>query len=162
MGYLRSFDISASALTAQRLRMDVIAQNIANAESTRTQSGEPYRRHTVLFQEKTPGGRPLFVDSLRRSLGLSGSTGTATRPSWGGRGGAGVKVAAIVQDPTDFRMKYDPGHPDADEEGYVRMPNVDIVTEMVNLISASRSYEANQTAIENVKSMAMKTLEIGR
>jgi flagellar basal-body rod protein FlgC len=147
MGYFSALDVSASGLTAQRLRMDTISQNIANANTTRTEKGTPYRRKVVVFEEKSPG--TPFSQYLSES-------------SKGRIAGNGVRVARIDEDPSDFRKVYDPGHPDADNEGYVRMPNVDILTEMVNMISATRSYEANVTAINTTKSMAVKALEIGK
>lgn len=146
MGYFGALDIGASALTAQRLRMDTISQNIANANTTRTDDGTPYRRRLVVFQERSQG--IPFSDYLSAS----------SRERYVGKG---VKVAAVVEDTSDFKKVYDPGHPDADEEGYVEMPNVDIITEMVNMISATRAYEANVTSINTTKSMAMKALEIG-
>lgn len=148
MGLFNSFNISASALTAQRLRMDVISQNIANVNTTRTEDGTPYRRKTVVFQEKEadiPFSQYLSDQSRRQYMA-----------------GGGVRVTAIVEDPAPFREVYDPSHPDADENGIVRMPNVEIVTEMVNMISATRAYEANVTALNASKSMAQKALEIGR
>ncbi len=147
MGFLKALDISASALTAQRLRMDVISQNIANIDTTRAQNGLPYRRKLVVFEEKT--GNVPFSQYLS----------AATREKIFG---SGVRVARIVEDMSEFRRKYDPGHPDADEEGYVLTPNVDIVSEMVDMISATRAYEANVTAVNTTKSMAVKALEIGR
>jgi len=123
MGYFTSLDISASALTAQRLRMDTISQNIANANTTRTENGQPYRRKTVLFEEKSSTGS--FSEYLENSI--RGKTA-----------GAGVRGTGIVEDRSPFKRVYDPGHPDADEEGYVLMPNVDVITEMVNMISATR------------------------
>lgn len=147
MGYFGALDIGASALTAQRLRMDTISQNIANANTTRTEDGTPYRRRIVIFKERSQG--VPFSEYLTES----------SRKLYTGKG---VKVAAVTEDTSPFRRVYDPGHPDADEEGYVEMPNVDIITEMVNMISATRSYEANVTSINATKSMAMKALEIGR
>lgn len=147
MGYFGALDTGASALTAQRLRMDIISQNIANANTTRTEDGTPYRRRLVIFQEKAQG-KP-FSDYLTES----------SRSRYLGKG---VKVSGIVEDTTPFRRVYDPGNPEADAEGYVEMPNVDIITEMVNMISATRAYEANVTSINITKSMAMKALEIGR
>jgi len=147
MGYFDSLDISASALTAQRLRMDLISQNIANANTTRTDKGTPYRRKVAVFEERsisTPFSEYLSESSRNR---ISGK---------------GVRVARIIEDNSPFKRVYDPGHPDADENGYVQMPNVDVLTEMVNMISASRSYEANVTAINTTKSMALKALEISR
>ena len=146
MSFLNSIDVSASGLTAQRLRLDIISQNIANVNTTRTETGGPYRRKTVIFEERY-GGQPF-------SQILSDKTGDVTR--------GGVRVSRIAEDDNPFELAYDPGHPDANEEGYVAMPNVNIVSEMVNMISASRSYEANVTAMNAMKSMASKALEIGR
>lgn len=147
MGYFTSLDIGASALTAQRLRMDTIAQNIANANTTRTDKGTPYRRRAVIFETKN--SEIPFSEYL-------------TKASKDKYIGSGVRVAKIVEDPTPFKRIYDPGNPDADKDGYVQMPNVDIITEMVNMISATRAYEANVTSINTTKSLAMKALEIGR
>jgi len=127
--------------------MDTISQNIANANTTRTKDGTPYRRRLVVFQERSQGipfSQYLSASSRERYIGK------------------GVKVSAIVEDSSPFKRVYDPGHPDADQEGYVEMPNVDTVTEMVNMISATRAYEANVTSINTTKSMAMKALEIGK
>jgi len=146
MAFLNSINISASGLTAEKLRMDVISRNIANVNTTRTADGTPYRRRVVVFQEaesRMPFSEYLS-DASRKIIG------------------AGVKVTGIKEDKTPFKSVYDPGHPDADEKGYVKMPNVDIMTEMVNMISSSRANEANITAINSTKSMAMKALEIGR
>lgn len=147
MGYFGSLDIGASALTAQRLRMDTISQNIANANTTRTENGTPYRRRMVVFEERAMNAP--FSDYLSES----------SKDKFIGKG---VRVAKIMEDQSPFKRIYDPGHPDADEEGYVQMPNVDIITEMVNMISASRAYEANVTSINTTKSIAMKALDIGR
>lgn len=147
MGFFSSLDISASGLTAQRVRMDTISQNIANVNTTRTADGTPYRRKEVVFEERTNS------DSFASALS------SASERLYGGQG---VRVTEIIEDPTDFKKVYDPGHPDADENGYVSMPNVDVVTEMVNMISATRSYEANVTAANATKSMAVKALEIGK
>lgn len=147
-----SFGINASALSAQRLRMDVISSNIANAETTRASvvNGEvvPYRRKLV---ELAPN-QNSFSSLLQSQMGVGSSKGTGT----------GVRVKAITEDSSDFKLVYNPTHPDANTEGYVSMPNVDIAKEMVDMISASRSYEANITAINASKSMVMKALEIGR
>lgn len=153
MAFFNAMNISASGLTAQRLRMDVISENIANVNTTRTIQGGPYRRKTVLFQEiqETPFGQ-LMRDTVERDFG------TRRRPPLG----MGVRVAGVVPDFAHGPMIYDPAHPDADAQGYVQMPNVNIVEEMVNMISASRSYEANITAINTAKSMMQRTLEIGR
>ncbi len=148
MGYFSALETSASGLTAQRLRMDVISQNLANASTTRTATGDPYRRKTVVFQEKsgTESFASYLSDASRRKMGI----------------GNGVRVTGIVADNSPFREVYDPGHPDADENGIVRMPNVDTVTEMVDMISATRAYDANVTAMSGTKAMALKALEIGR
>lgn len=146
MSIFNSIGISASGLTAERLRMDVISRNIANVNTTRTADGTPYRRQVVVFQE------------AENQMSFSQYLSDASKKLIG----SGVKAVAVIEDKTPFKMVYDPGHPDADEEGYVKMPNVDVMTEMVNMISASRAYEANVTAINSSKSMAMKALEIGR
>jgi flagellar basal-body rod protein FlgC len=147
MGYFGSLDISASGLTAQRLRMDTISQNIANVNTTRTADGNPYRRKVTLFEERVT---PTLFDGYLRSAYKGDNIGN------------GVRVASIFEDQAPFKTVYDPGHPDADAEGYVSMPNVEVVTEMVNMISATRSYEANVTSINTTKSICMKALEIGR
>lgn len=147
MSMMDAMNVSASGMTAQRLRMDTISQNIANVNTTRDENGEPYRRKIVVFEEKQSNS---FENILNTKLG-SVSTGN------------GVKVSAIEED-TDTPMNkvYDPSHPDADEEGYVTYPNVNTVTEMTNLIDSSRSYEANVTAFNATKSMALKGLEVGK
>jgi len=144
MGFLSSIDISGSALTAQRLRMDVISENIANAETTMTDTGEPYRRKVCVL-----GERQSFSSALDRALGGD------TQPK-------GVMVTQIVTDNSDFELEYDPDHPLADEDGYVCKPNVDEVEEIIDLMEATRSYEANVTALNATKSMAVKALDIGK
>lgn len=144
MAMFSSFDISASGMTAQRLRSDTIAQNLANVNTTSTSNGGPYVRKTVVFTERQSMS---FDEVLRRQNGLIGD---------------GVKVTKIVEDTsTAMNMVYDPAHPDADENGYVTYPNVNTVTEMTNLIDAARSYEANATAFEAAKSMATTGMQIG-
>ncbi len=145
MSFLSSLDISASGLTAQRLRMDVISENIANIDTTRTATGGPYRRRYVIFQEQS--SKP-FSQYLDESIGSTA--------------GSGVYVSQIAEDQSAFTLKYDPTNPDANAEGYVQMPNVDLTTEMVDMMSATRSYEANITAVNATKSMAMTALEIGK
>jgi flagellar basal-body rod protein FlgC len=147
MSLFGGLEISASGLTAERLRMDVTAENLANAQTTRGANGQAYRRKEVVLQE-TPGS---FGASLTAAMGSgSGSSG-------------GVQVAGIVQDTTTpLKRVYDPGHPDADAQGYVSMPNVDTVTEMVDLISAQRAYEANVTAMQSAKQMFSRTLDLLR
>jgi flagellar basal-body rod protein FlgC len=147
MGLFDAINASGSALTAERLRMDVTAENLANAQSTRGADGQPYRRKEVVLQQSG--------DGFGRMLGAAMGQGASGTPG-------GVEVAAIVEDQSDARLVYDPAHPDANAEGYVAMPNVNPVTEMVDLISASRGYEANVTAIQTAKSMFAKTLDILR
>jgi flagellar basal-body rod protein FlgC len=144
MGFLSGMNISGSGLTAQRMRMDVIAENIANVDTTRGPDGNPYTRKYVVLEERNGS----FAEVLKNS---------AT-----GRTDGGVRVTEIGDDPAPFQLVYDPDHPDANEEGYVEMPNVDITQEMVDMISAYRSYEANVTAFNAYKDMAVKALEIGR
>ncbi len=144
MSIFNSFDISASGMTVQRLRTDVIANNIANVDTTSTSDGGAYVRQTVVVAEK---------ESTSFSSLLSKATGTYS--------GSGVKATAIVEDTeTEMNMVYEPDNPDADEDGYVEYPNVNVVTEMTNMIDASRSYEANVTAFTASKEMAVKGLEI--
>jgi len=144
MSFLKSMEISSSGLTAQRLRMDVIAENLANINTTRTADGTPYRRQYVIFQQREGDA---FASYLERAT--SGQTH-----------GDGVRVTEILEDQSPFKLDYDPEHPDANEEGYVEMPNVDLAVEMVDMMAATRSYEANVTAINNIKAMAQKALEI--
>jgi flagellar basal-body rod protein FlgC len=146
MGLFQSFDICASGMTAERFRMDTIAQNIANVNTTRTQDGTPYTRKSVIFEEKQLN--PMnFNDTLEYAKKFKGD---------------GVRVSSVFNDTsTDYIMEYDPSHPDADEDGYVARPNVNTVTEMTNLIDASRAYEANVTAFNAVKSMAQAGISIG-
>lgn len=153
MGLFQSFDICATGMTAQRFRMDVIAENIANVSTTRTQDGTPYRRKVVTFQEKSVDPGVSFQNILKNTTNnpLNSFTGN------------GVKVAKVSEDfESDFIMEYDPSNPDADENGYVAYPNVNTVTEMTNLIDASRSYEANTTAFDAVKAMASAGINIGQ
>ncbi|MCR4791214.1 MAG: flagellar basal body rod protein FlgC [Lachnospiraceae bacterium] len=149
MGMFTAFDISASGLTAQRYRMDIISENVANANTTRTQNGDPYVRKVVYFEEKGVRGSDSFSHVLN----------TVSK----NYAGKGVKVARVLEDNvTPQNMVYDPSHPDADENGYVMYPNVNIITEMTNLIDASRSYEANATAFDAAKAMAQQGLNIGQ
>ena len=143
---LDSLNISASGLTAQRLRMDVISENIANIDTTRTESGGPYKRKMVVFSSK---GQNNFKDMLVNNL---------TGPEYKG----GVEVTQIVEDEEEFKLVYDPEHPDSDEKGYVKMPNVDTLKETVDMMEAYRAYQANITALNTAKQMAVKALEIGR
>jgi len=152
MGLFQSFDICATGMTAQRFRMDTIAENIANVSTTRTENGGPYTRKIVTFTEKQIPSDKSFEAILAQNTGVASSFT-----------GNGVKVRKVSNDTeTPYIMEYDPSHPDADENGYVTYPNVNTVTEMTNLIDASRSYEANTTAFKAVKSMAESGLSIGR
>ena len=148
MSMFGGMEISATALTAQRLRMNVTAENLANAQSTKGADGQPYRRKEVVLQSVAQGG---FGSQLNAAMG--GGSGVAP---------GGVQVAAVAEDQTAGKLVYDPSHPDANAQGYVQMPNVDTVTEMVDLIDAQRAYEANVTAMSASKQMFAKTLEILR
>jgi flagellar basal-body rod protein FlgC len=151
MSLFNGMNISASALTANRFRMDVISSNIANANSTRARyvNGEwlPYQRKMV---ELTPQGMKPFDSLLHKAIG-KGRNQTE-----------GVQVSRVVTDRTPHKLVYDPEHPDADQNGYVQLPNIDIAKEMVDMMSATRSYEANVTALNASKSMFIKALEIGK
>jgi len=148
-----SLNINASALTAQRLRMDVVSSNIANASTTRGAfvNGEwqPYQRKMVAMEQREKS----FDSVLQGEMKKQQSSQTQLQ---------GVRVTGIVEDRAPFKTVYDPTHPDADQDGNVQMPNVDISKEMIDMLAASRSYEANVTAFNSQKSMMMKALEIGR
>lgn len=148
MSIFSSFNINASGMTAQRYRMDVISENVANADTTRTEDGTPYRRKVVTFEQRGEAVGSFSSVFSRASSAFKGQ---------------GVRVSSVSEDTwTDMIMAYDPSHPDADENGYVTYPNVNIVTEMTNLIDASRSYEANATAFDASKAIAVKGLELGQ
>lgn len=146
MKIFNSIDISATGMTAERTRMEIISKNIANSNVTRTSSGTPYRRQMVVFKQNQSTPFSTYLSKFSNELLKN----------------KGVKISTIVEDTTPFKQIYEPGHPDADNNGYVQMPNVDITTEMVDMISATRAYEANMSAINSAKNMAMKALEIGR
>jgi flagellar basal-body rod protein FlgC len=150
MGLFDAISSSASGMQAERVRMDVVSENLANAETTKDVNGNPYRRKEVLFQEAGSSDTPSFASVL---AGISAGPNAPTH---------GVQVSGIVEDQTALKRIYDPGHPDADKDGYVTMPNVNSVTEMTDLISASRSYEANVTAMQTAKTMFTKTLDLLR
>lgn len=152
MGFFSTMNVAATGLAAQRLRMDIIAENIANVNTTRTADGGPYQRKTVLFEE--------IRDNDPASLAFARIFGN--RISVPAPQGMGVRVTNIVEDESPGLLRYDPSHPDADEHGYVRLPNVNIVEEMVNMISASRAYEANITAMNTARHLTQRTLEIGQ
>jgi flagellar basal-body rod protein FlgC len=146
MSLFKGIDISASGLTAERLRMDVIASNIANANSTHGPDGTAYRRLVAVLEAVAQENQ----DALR-AVNIADAFQ-----------GAGVRVSSIIADQSPLPTIYDPSHPDADAEGYVKLPNVNPVTEMVHLITATRAYEANVTVLNATKQMAMKALEIGK
>ncbi|MBI3037716.1 flagellar basal body rod protein FlgC [bacterium] len=145
MGIFRSIDISGSGLSAERLRMDVISNNIANVNTTRSEDGGPFRRKLVIFQSRQPRTMfPQFANKFPQKVGN------------------GVRAIRIMSDPAPFKLVYDPNHPDADEKGYIRTPNINVVHEMVDMITASRAYEANVTCINSAKEMVSSALAIGR
>lgn len=148
MAFLDSLSIGGSALTASRLRLDTISENIANATTTRTENGGPYRRKMVVYQPAENADQS-FEAAFQRSLGKT-------------TGAKGVMVTDIVEDQTPFESKYDPTNPDADENGYVQMPNVDPLKETIDAMSVTRAYDANLTVVNAVKAMATKALELGR
>jgi flagellar basal-body rod protein FlgC len=145
VGLFDALDVSGSGLSAERLRMDVTAENLANAQTTRGPNGGPYQRQEVVLQEAGGG----FQGALAGAMGGTPVVG-------------GVQAAGIVNDPSPPRLVYDPGNPDANAQGYVRMPNVNTVTEMVDLISEQRAYEANVTAMQTAKTMLSKTFDLLR
>lgn len=160
-----AMEVSASGLTAERLRLDLIANNIANANTTRTPDGGPYRRQLAVLQSRQgplggalaaggSGGIGGFGPALRQVSSLAGGSRLST--------GQGVQVAAIVRDPSPPVLRFDPSHPDANPDGYVELPNVNIVSEMTDLITATRAYEANVTALNAAKQMLQSALQIGR
>ena len=145
MNFIDALHISASGLTAQRLRMNVVSSNLANSNTTRTAEGGPYKKKNIVFASQP--FRTDFQNMVRSQI-----EGKLTE----------VKVVGIVDDPRPPIKKYDPQHPDADKNGNVNMPNINLIEEMVNMMSATRSYEANVTAVNATKKMAMKALEIGK
>jgi len=173
MAFLKALNISGSGLTAQRLRLDIVSENITNMDTTRTENGDgPYRRKVVQFQAVNEG-------NFRAALGRAVNRHINRNLDWefddrrlsyrrnslldaGNVRDGGVIVSEIIDDETPFKTVWDPTHPDADEFGYVLLPNVELIKEVVDAMSASRSYEANITAINAVKLMASKALEIGR
>ena len=148
MGIFGAIDAAASGMTAERLRLDVISNNIANVNTTRTTEGGPYQRQFVVFEPRPSSGE--FAKLMSRQMQLNGVQLN------------GVKVTGIRKDDSPPRMIYEPGHPDADADGYVKLPNINIITEMVDMMTASRAYEAIVTAVNVAKSMMLKALEIGR
>lgn len=145
MDFFSAMNIGASALSAERTRMNLISSNLANVNSTRTPEGGPYKRKDAVFSA-TP-----VENSFARAL--DGAVGREISQ---------VEIQQLVEDQSPPRMEYDPGHPDADAKGYVAMPNINVIEEMADMISATRTYEANVTAVQAAKSMALKTLDIGK
>ena len=143
MSVFNSMKINASGLTLERLKMDIASTNIANVNTTRTEEGGPYRRKEVVFQESLLNARNNITDQMEKKS-------------------FGVKVTEIMEDDENFKIIYDPNHPDADEDGYVMMPNVNMVDEMISLIKTQRSYEANITALNTSKNILKKALEISK
>lgn len=150
MSFFNSLNTSTSALNAQRLRMDVISENLANIDTTRTAKGTPYKRKTVIFKE---------IDNKKPFSSILSNAMSANDKIFYSKG---VKVDKIVEDNSQGPKEFNPNHPDADSDGYVQKPNVNVVEEMVNMISANRAYEANITAVNTTKSMINKTLEINK
>jgi flagellar basal-body rod protein FlgC len=153
MSFWNSLRISGSGLSAQRLRLDLISNNIANAQTTRTAAGGPYKRQDVVFtpQAQTTSSLPSFIQKRLSGTPVANSTQTG-----------GVEASQVITDNTEGSRVYDPTNPDADKEGYVTYPNVDLVVEMTNMLSATRSYEANLAAVDAEKRMALKALDIGK
>lgn len=148
MNIFKAFKISASGLSAERLRMDVVSANIANANSTRSAQGGPYKRQVALLssvKEQAAYFKNVFAKETDKQAQLGG-----------------VRVVSVVEDPSPGKKVYEPTHPDANKDGYVEYPNVDVMKEMVEMITASRAYEANITVLNSTKSMALKTLDIGK
>lgn len=143
MDFLTSLHISSTGLAAQRTRMNIISMNLANADTTRTEKGGPYRRKFVVMESAPVKDFDAILADQSKSV-------------------SGVQVTGIVEDKTPFRQVYNPSHPDANDSGFVEMPNINLITEMTNMMIARRSYEANITAINAAKGMALKALEIGK
>ncbi|HLP41733.1 MAG TPA: flagellar basal body rod protein FlgC [Fibrobacteria bacterium] len=165
MDMFSGMSISASALRAQRVKQNVIASNLANAETTRGADGGPYKRQFVVLREAKNDPEKRFVFGEDRMQGFTTHPDHMPIPEDGlpiakDRVGSGVEVAAIEQDTAAPRLVYDPSHPDANQEGYVAMPNVNPVQEMTDMITATRSYEASVTAMNSAKAMLMKALEL--
>lgn len=154
MAFLNSMNITASGLTAQQLRLDVISENITNSTTTRTEGGGgTYRRKMVVFQAKS--GRDSFRDAMARAR-------DGVVPNGGYDAMGGVRVVQIAEDPSPLKLVYDPTHPDANENGYIELPNVDMVKEMTDAMAATQAYSANVTALNTLKAVVAKGLEIGK
>lgn len=152
MAFLGSINVVGSGLTAQQLRLDVISENITNINTTRTENGEgPYRRKMVVFEAE--GDRNGFRMAMANAMGASNR---------GSEKDGGVRVVEIMEDPSDFPISYDPAHPDANEEGYLEMPNVILVKEIADAMAASQTYSANVTAFNTLKTVISRGLELGK
>ena len=149
MAFMSSMNVVGSGLTAQQLRLDVISENVTNSQTTRTEGGGAYRRKMVVFQAE--GTRSPFQAALDRARGVASS-----------RMEGGVRVTQIVEDPSDLKLVYDPTHPDANADGYVELPNVDMIKEITDAMAAAQAYSANVTALNVLKQVATKGLEIGQ
>ena len=165
MDMFSGLSISASALRAQRMRQNVISSNLANAETTRTKDGGPYKRQFVVLRENINDPEKRFVFGPDKMPGFTTHGNHIAIPAPGlplekDHVGSGVEIASIEQDQTPAKLVYDPSHPDANAQGYVAMPNVNVVQEMTDMITATRSYEASVTAMNSTKSMLMKALDI--
>lgn len=161
MAFLSSINIIGSGITAQHLRMDVISENITNINTTRTEDGEggPYRRKCVVFQAES--GRNSFRDALARAAEAVSDGQVRLVSNRGHNRTAGVRVAEIIEDDSDFKLKYDPTDPDCNEEGYVELPNVDLVKEVTDAMAASQAYNADVTAFNILKNVISAGLQIG-
>ena len=148
MAFMTAMNIVGSGLTAEQLRLDVISENVTNMNTTRTEAGGPYRRKMVVFQAES--GR----DGFRQAAAAASNRGYENA--------GGVRVVEIVEDPSDLPITYDPSHPDANEQGYVEMPNITLVKEITDAMAASRAYASNVTAFNTLKSVLSSSLEIGR
>lgn len=153
MAFLNTMNIVGSGLTAQQLRLDIISENVTNSSTTRTENGGTYRRKVVVFEANTGD------DSFRAAM-LRAAQGQPV--SRRGEMVGGVRVTGILEDPSDFKLAYDPAHPDADEEGYVSLPNVDMVKEITDAMAASQAYSSNVTVFNSIKSVVLKGLDIGK
>lgn len=153
MSFLSSMSIVGSGLTAQQLRLDVISENVTNINTTRTEGGGAYRRKMVVFQAES--GRDGFRAAMAKA-----ANGLA--PNVGYEKAGGVRVTEIAEDESDFKLVYDPVHPDADENGYVNLPNVDLVKEITDAMAATQAYTANVTALNTLKAVISKGMEIGK
>lgn len=157
MGFMNTINIIGSGLTAQQLRLDIVSENVTNSQTTRVEGGEgAYRRKMVVFEAVS--GRNSFRDALARAAqGMTPTSNTEAPPVAGG-----VRVTEIVEDDSPMKIVYDPTHPDADEQGYVELPNVDMVLEIADAMAASRAFASNVTAFNTLKSVISSGLEIGR